>query len=227
MAVPKMNVKDIDRYWERLSNNLAFLSGYLQRKAEYGSRVSERGIQGVVLSAAKRIAKERNLNVDLVSSLCQAVALCFPERGFAELAVIREYLRKNNVDIALDTLEIDAIEHTIHTSGAVVTPELDTLLHKYYSDDESVPEVNLVRFLQKYLNLHRELLRACSFSQSGQTIDAIMKQAEQEYETAYRLLPDPIVLPVPQKIKEEIEERLLTFMEYYDDMHAGIYEAII
>ena len=56
MAVPKMNVKDIDRYWERLSSNLAFLSGYLQRKAEYGSRVSERGIQGVVLSAAKRIA---------------------------------------------------------------------------------------------------------------------------------------------------------------------------
>ena len=150
MAVPKMNVKDIDRYWERLSSNLAFLSGYLQRKAEYGSRVSERGIQGVVLSAAKRIAKERNLNVDLVSSLCHAVALCFPERGFAELAIIREYLRKNNVDIALDTLEIDAIEHTIHTSGAVVTPELDTLLHKYYSDDESVPEVNLVRFLQKY-----------------------------------------------------------------------------
>lgn len=227
MTVIKMNVKDIEQYWERLSENLSYSFYYLQRKAEYGSCVSERGVQYIVLSTAKNIAKEYNMNVNLVSSLCQAVGLCFPTRGFAELAVIKEMIEKNHMDISLETLEIDAIEHVIYQSGATVTPELDLLLHKYYSDDESIPEVNLVRFLQKYLNLHRELLCECSFANSGQVVDEIMKKAEYEYKTSYRLLSDSIAKDVPQNIKEEIEKNMLTFIEFYDDIRSAIYEVMI
>jgi len=226
MSVPKMDVKDIERYWELLSSGMSTLSRSLQGKAEYGSHASERGVQYIVLSTAERIARERNMHVTLVSVLCQAVALCFPARGFAELAVIKEFIKNNNLEIALDTLETDTIEYAIYTSGPIVTPELDMLLHKYYSDDESVPEVNLVRFLQKYLNLHRESLRERSFADSGQAIDAIMKKAEHEYKTAYRLLPDPVVPSVPQNIREEIEEKILQFIEYYP-IGSGIYEAIV
>lgn len=221
-----MNVKDIDQYWERLSVGLSYLFPCLQEKAEYGLCVSERGIQQVVLFAAKKIASECNMNVKLVSALCQAVAICFPARGFAELSVIKEFIKKNNIDIVLDTLEIDTIEYAIYQYGSTVTPELDVLLCKYYSDDESVPEVNLVRFLQKYLNLHRELLRESSFDNLGQVVDVIMKKAKDEYETSYRLLPDPIILSVPQNVKEEIEENIRTFIDFFDDASVGIYEMI-
>lgn len=220
-------VKDINQYWERLSVSLSYFNRFLQRKAEYGSNVSEKGIQGSVLFTAKEIARERNMNEHLVSSLCQAVAYCFPERGLAELNVIKDFIKKNNIDVALDRVEIEAIEYAIYESGAVVTPELDDMLSKYYSNDESAPEVNLVRFLQKYLNLNRNLLCECSFSSSGKVIDEIMKRAKTEYELSYRLLPDVIIQPVPEKVKAEIEGTLLTFIEYNKDEYVGIYEAIM
>ena len=220
-------VKDINQYWERLSVSLSYFNRFLQRKAEYGSNVSEKGIQGSVLFTAKEIARERNMNEHLVSSLCQAVAYCFPERGLAELNVIKDFIKKNNIDVALDRVEIEAIEYAIYESGAVVTPELDDMLSKYYSNDESAPEVNLVRFLQKYLNLNRNLLCECSFSSSGKVIDEIMKRAKMEYELSYRLLPDVIIQPVPEKVKAEIEGTLLTFIEYNKDEYVGIYEAIM
>ena len=220
-------VKDINQYWERLSVSLSYFNRFLQRKAEYGSNVSEKGIQGSVLFTAKEIARERNMNEHLVSSLCQAVAYCFPERGLAELNVIKDFIKKNNIDVALDRVEIEAIEYAIYESGAVVTPELDDMLNKYYSNDESAPEVNLVRFLQKYLNLNRNLLCECSFSSSGKVIDEIMKRAKTEYELSYRLLPDVIIQPVPEKVKAEIEGTLLTFIEYNKDEYVGIYEAIM
>lgn len=227
MSVPKWNVKDLDQYWNRLSANLSYLCRSLQGKAEYGSCVSERGIQSSVLFTAEKIARELSMNVDIVSSLCQAVALCFPERGHAELSIIKEFIKKNNLNIALDTLELDAIEHCVYESGATVTPEFDIVLHKYYSDDETVREVNLVRFLQKYLNLNRNLLSACSFNDSGEIIDGIMKQAKTEFETSYRLLPDPDAVSVAQNIKDEIENKVHEFIEYYkDDISKGIYEVI-
>ena len=152
MSVLKMNVKDIDQYWQRLSDNLSYLINYLKGKTEYGHCISESGIQHIILFTAEKIARESNLNVNLVSALCKAVALCFPTRGVAELNVIKDFIKKN-LDIKLDTFEIDVIEYIIYDSGSIVTPELDIILHKYYSDDESVAEVNLVRFLQKYLNM--------------------------------------------------------------------------
>lgn len=227
MSVQMMNVKDINQYWERLSVSLSYLNRYLQGKAEYGSCVGESGVQRIVLFTAEKIARDCNLNVNLVSVLCQSVALCFPTRGFAELAVIKEFIKKNNMAIALETLEIDAIEYAVYESGSTVTPELDKILHKYYSDDESVPEVNLVRFLQKYLNLNRKLLCGCSFADSGQVVDEIMKRAKDEYEISYRLLPDSIIQPVPQYVKEEIEVNALTFIEYHNDLRIGIYKVII
>ncbi len=227
MAVLKMTVKDIEEYWERLSDNLTYLLHYLKGKAEYGSCAGENGVQHIVLFTAEEIARERSLNVNVVSALCKAVALCFPTRGFAELAVIKEFIQKKNLDIALDTLEIDTIEYIIYDSGSTVTPELDNILHKYYSDDESIAEVNLVRFLQKYLNMNRKLLFECSFADSGRVADEIMKCAKAEYETSYRLLPDTIASPVPQNIKDEIEANIVTFIEFSDDVTAGIYQAIM
>ena len=227
MSVQMMNVKDINQYWERLSVSLSYLNRYLQGKAEYGSCVGESGVQRIVLFTAEKIAKDCNLNVNLVSVLCQSVALCFPTRGFAELAVIKEFIKKNNMAIALETLEIDAIEYAVYESGSTVTPELDKILHKYYSDDESVPEVNLVRFLQKYLNLNRKLLCGCSFADSGQVVGEIMKRAKDEYEISYRLLPNSIIQPVPQNVKEEIEVNALAFIEYHNDLRIGLYKVII
>ena len=223
----KTNVKDINQYWQRLSDNLSYLMHYLKGKAEYGSCASESGVQNIVLFTAEKIARERGMNVNLVSALCKAVALCFPTRGFAELAVIKEYIKKNNLDIDLKTLEIDSIEYIIYDSGSVVTPELDSLLNKYYSDDESVIEVSLVRFLQKYLNMNRELLFECSLADSGYIVDEIMKNAKVEYKTAYRLLPDKIASPVPQNIKDEIEENIVECIEFLGDVNIGIYSAIM
>ena len=227
MSVLKMNVKDMNQYWQRLSDNLSYLMHYLKGKAEYGSCASESGVQNIVLFTAEKIARERGMNVNLVSALCKAVALCFPTRGFAELSVIKEYIKKNNLDIDLKTLEIDSIEYIIYDSGSVVTPELDSLLHKYYSDDESVIEVSLVRFLQKYLNMNRELLFECSLADSGYIVDEIMKNAKVEYKTAYRLLPDKIASPVPQNIKDEIEENIVECIEFLGDVNIGIYSAIM
>ena len=99
MSVLKRNVKDIDQYWERLSKNLSYVFQFLQRKAEYGSCVSESGVQRIVLFTAQKIAREYNLNVNIVSTLCQAVALCFPTRGFAELSVIKEFIKRKSSDI--------------------------------------------------------------------------------------------------------------------------------
>lgn len=230
MAISTMEVIDINKYWERLSASLSTLFSSLQGKAEYGTSASEKGVQSIVLFTAESIARDQNLNVNLVSSLCKAIAVCFPKKGFAELAIIKEFIKSNNVNIALETLEIDAIEYSINFFGSNITPELDMLLHKYYSDDESVPEVNLVRFLQKYLNLHRESLRHCSFSDLGRTVDAIMKKAEYEYKNSYRLLPDPYVTgvtSVPEDVKNEIEENIRLFIKYADTDSSGIYEFII
>ena len=227
MSVLKRNVKDIDQYWERLSKNLSYVFQFLQRKAEYGSCVSESGVQRIVLFTAQKIAREYNLNVNIVSTLCQAVALCFPTRGFAELSVIKEFIKRNNIDIALDTLEIDAIEYDIFEYGLTVTPELDNLLHKYYSNDESIPEVNLVRFLQKYLNMNRKLLFECPFANSGQVVNEIMKRAKEEFEISYRLLPEIIPLSIPQRIKEEIEKDIMISIEFFDDIEEAIYRVII
>lgn len=227
MAVQLRNVKDINQYWERLSVNLSYLNHCLQGKAEFGSCASESGVQRIVLFTANKAARECNLNADFVSVVCQAVALCFPARGFAELAVLKEFIKKNNIAIALETLEIDAIEYALYISGSTVTPELDKILHTYYSDDESVPEVNLVRFLQKYLNLNRKLLCGCSFADSGLVVEEIMKRAKDEYVTSYRLLPNPIIQPVPQNVKEEIEADALSSIEYHKDVRVGLYEVII
>ena len=227
MSVLKMNVKDIDQYWQRLSKDLSYVFHFLQRKAEFGSCVSESGVQRIVLFTAQKIAREYNLNVNLVSALCQAVALCFPTRGFAELSVIKEFIKRNNIEITLDTLEIDAIEYDIYESGLIVTPELDILLHKYYSNDESIPEVNLVRFLQKYLNMNRKLLFECSLANSGQVVDEIMKRAKEEYEISYRLLPEMITSSIPQKIKEEIEKDIAISIEFFNDINVAIYKVII
>ena len=227
MSVLRRTVKDIDQYWQMLSDNLTYLMQYLKGKAEYGSCASESGIQYIVLFTAEKIARESNLNVSLVSALCKAVTLCFPTRGFAELAVIKDFIKKNNLDIDLNILEIDTIEYIISDSGSIVTPELDNILHKYYSDDESIAEVNLVRFLQKYLNMNRNLLLGCSLSDSGHIVDEIMKSAKVEYETSYRLLPDTIASPVPQNIKDEIEENILECIEFLDDINAGIYRVIM
>ena len=227
MSVQIRNVKDTDRYWERLSVNLSYLNRFLRGKAEYGSEADESGVQRGVLFAAEQMAKEHDLNVNLVSALCRAVALCFPTRGLAELAVIKEFINKNNMAISLETLETDAIEYAVDRSGSTVTPELDTILRKYYADDESVSEVNLVRFLQKYLNLNREVLRGCAFSDAGQVVDDIMKRAKEEYEKSYRLLPDPTIPSVPQSVKEEIEGNVSSFIEYHKDICVGIYEVII
>jgi len=228
MSVTKMKVKDIERYWQVLSDSLSHsLLHYLKGKAEYGSCASESGVQHVVLFTAEEIARERNLNVNLVSALCKAVALCFPQRGFAELAVIKEFIKKKNLDMTLDKLEIEAIEYKIYESGCVVTPEFDSILHKFYSDDESIAEVNLVRFLQKYLNMNRRLLFGCSFSDSGHVVDEIMKCAKAEYETSYRLIPDTNASSVPQNIKDEIEANILTYIEFFGDINAGICEAIV
>ena len=97
MSVLKMNVKDIEQYWQRLSKNLSYVFSFLQRKTEYGSCASESGVQRIVLFTAQKIAREHNLNVNIVSSLCQAIALCFPTKGFAELSVIKEFIKRNNL----------------------------------------------------------------------------------------------------------------------------------
>ena len=227
MSVLKMNVKDIDQYWQRLSNNLSYLINYLKGKTEYGHCISESGIQHIILFTAEKIARESNLNVDLVSALCKAVALCFPTRGVAELNVIKDFIKKKNLDIKLDTFEIDVIEYIIYDSGSIVTPELDIILHKYYSDDESVAEVNLVRFLQKYLNMNRKLLLGCSLSDAGHIVDEIMKSAKVEYETSYRLLPDTTVSSVPQNVKDEIEKNIEECIEFLGDINVGIYAVIM
>ena len=167
------------------------------------------------------------MNVNLVSALCKAVALCFPTRGVAELNVIKDFIKKKNLDINLDTFEIDVIEYIIYDSGSIVTPELDIILHKYYSDDESVAEVNLVRFLQKYLNMNRKLLLGCSLSDAGHIVDEIMKSAKVEYETSYRLLPDTTASSVPQNVKDEIEKNIEECIEFLGDINVGIYAVIM
>lgn len=227
MPVIKMSVKDIDKYWERLSSSLTLLLDYLQRKAEYGSNASEKGIQYIVLSTAEKIAREQCLNENLVSALCKAVALCFPAKGFTELAVIKEFIEKKNLDIDLNTLEIDTIEYIIWDSGSTITPELDSILRKYYSNDESIAEVNLVRFLQRYLNMNRKLLFECSFADSGCVVDEIMKRAKAEYEESYRLLPEGVASAVPQNIKDEIEADILASIEFWEDINIGIYRDIM
>lgn len=227
MSVLKMNVKDIDWYWERLSYDLSFVFHYLKGKAEYGSCASESGVQRIVLYTALNIAEEDNMNVNMVSSLCQAVALCFPKRGLAELSFIKEFIKRNDLELALDTLEIDAIEYAVYENGIIVTPELNDLLHKYYSNDESVVEVNLVRFLQKYLNMNRNLLLECSFANAGQVVDEIMKRAKEEFEISYRLLPDVITSSIPQGIKEEIEKDISINIEFFDDINVAIYNVIV
>ena len=75
--------------------------------------------------------------------------------------------------------------------------------------------------------MNRKLLFGCSFADSGRVVDEIMKSAKAEYETAYRLLPDTTASPVPQNIKDEIEANVLTFIEFSDDVNAGIYQAIM
>ena len=76
------------------------------------------------------------------------------------------------------------------------------------------------------MNLNRKLLRECSFADSGQVVAEIMKRAKEEYETAYRLLPDPIIQSLPKNVKNEIEENVLTFIKYHNDIRVGLYEII-
>ena len=75
--------------------------------------------------------------------------------------------------------------------------------------------------------MNRKLLIDCSFANSGQVVDEIMKCAKAEYETSYRLLPDTIPSPVPQNIKAEIEKEITEYIDYFDDVHAAIYESIM
>ena len=75
--------------------------------------------------------------------------------------------------------------------------------------------------------MNRKLLFECSFADSGRVADEIMKCAKEEYETSYRLLPETIASPVPQNIKDEIEANIVTFIEFSDDVNAGIYQAIM
>ena len=58
MAVLKMTVKDIEEYWERLSDNLTYLLHYLKGKVEYGSCAGENGVQHIVLFTAEEIARD-------------------------------------------------------------------------------------------------------------------------------------------------------------------------
>ena len=228
METKKMQVRDIEAYWERLSEHLSFYHNFLQRKSEYGSCASEAGVQWIVLSTAESIAREHGLHVNMVSCLCQAVSFCFPKRGYAELCVIKDLIRKNGWDIPLSTLEIDAIEYFIdHRVGSTVTPELDALLKAYYSEDESVPEVNLVRFLQKYLRLHRAALQEGSILQAGQVTGEIMEQARKAYETDYRLLPDPPAPALPPEVLAKIEEYVNVFVDYYKDAYKGVYRVVV
>ena len=110
--------------------------------------------------------------------------------------------------------------------GNVVTPQLDELLRKYYSDDESVEEVNLVRFLQKYLNIHREELKTVSAYEAGKTVGSIMDRVEYEYETSYRLLPNYVPMIVPQGVRDRIIKDLREFIEWEGSEVTGIYKCV-
>ena len=226
MAVPIYTVKNLDSYWERTAYWLEIHDSALQNRAEYGSGCGERGIQKAVLYTAVKLARKHDLNQNIVSSLCLATGRCFPLRGLAELAVIKEYIRENMTDIPLDTFEVDTIEHGMDHTGDMVTPQLDELLRKYYSDDESVTEVNLARFLQKYLNLHRHELESVSIYNAGKYIGSIMDRAENEYETAYRLLPDYVPPEVPQHVRDKIIKDLLSYMEWEKGETTAIYKYI-
>lgn len=226
MSVHLYEVKDIKKYWEFCAKNLEMTQTiYLRNKAEYGLDCSERGVQMCVLSSAERLARKYKLNENIVFVICTLVGCCFPKRGFAEMAVIKEYVRENITDVSLNTFEIDVIEYILDKIGNVVTPQLDELLHKYYSDDTTVAEVNLVRFLQKYMNMHREELKLISIYEAGHSIGEIMKRAESEYETSYRLLPnyDPPV--VPKNIRDQIVKELREFIEY-EGLPGGIYDFV-
>ena len=204
MAVPLYTVKNLDEYWERTAYWLGFHESALQSKAEYGCAISERGVQNVVLSTARKLAKAHRLNIDIVSLLCLATGRCFPDHGHAEMAVIKDDIRKNRADVPLDTFEVDTIEYGLDHQGNMVTPQLDELLRKYFAEDESVAEVNLVRFLQKYLNMNRDELKEISIYEAGKVIDGIMDRAVHEYETSYRLLPDFVPPAIPPHIREQI-----------------------
>ena len=226
MVVRLMNVENIDSYWKRVSQSLSLGDSFLRGKAEYDSVCSELGIQKGVLYAADRQARKHGLNPDIVSVLCQATGYCFPNRGHAEMAVIKEFITENKLNIPLDTFEVDAIEYNLYNMGNVVTPQLDELLRKYYSDDESVEEVNLVRFLQKYLNINREELKAVSAYEAGKTVGNIMDRAEYEYETSYRPLPNYVPIVVTQGVRDQIIKDLREFIEWEGSEVTGIYKCV-
>lgn len=90
----------------------------------------------------------------------------------------------------------------------------------------SVLKMN-VKDIDQYWQRLSDNLSGCSLSDAGHIVDEIMKSAKVEYETSYRLLPDTIASPVPQNIKDEIEEYILECIEFLDDINAGIYAVII
>ena len=106
MVVRLMNVENIDSYWKHVSQSLSLGDSFLRGKAEYGSVCSELGIQKGVLYAADRQARKHGLNPDIVSVLCRATGYCFPNRGHAEMAVIKEFITENKLNM-LDAIDAD------------------------------------------------------------------------------------------------------------------------
>ena len=78
----------------------------------------------------------------------------------------------------------------MYKQGGVVTPELYDLLRKYYSGDESVPEVGLVRYLQRYLDENRALLHGGA-EDAGRAAEQILLRAAETYESGRPSLPEP------------------------------------
>lgn len=239
--VELMNVKDLDRYYERLNIGISMSTMWstLQTKSEYGSDKSEKGYQQVGRTMAGNIARGLQLNPDLAEVLTMCKGAFFPIKGKQGKKCIMQYMKEHNMQMSEADLARNFIEYDLEQSGNVITPEFDGLLRELFDETTPprTPEVQIARICSESIEgIKRiennstlkpvDLLYSFSKDIENESIKAGKPTPSAKLQTMLQRVP-PETDEISDEERRKIYEDLDTFVAYAEEnKFDGIYSYI-
>lgn len=227
---------ELDKYYERLCTTLEYAQMWqsLQSKAEVGSDRSEKGYQVIAKSMSGRIARSLGYNGNKAEVISMCVGSYFPQYGMEGKRIIEKYISQKGLDIEPSTLAIDCIEHSISVDDAVAV-DLDEALKAYFANDNTIPEVEIVRISQNTIDAVKKI-ESLSNVNGGDLLykvseDIIEQSREKGRPTPSDKLNEMLKsLPEQERTKltdEDIRQMVKVLNQYVNDFgREGVYEYI-
>ena len=236
-----MNVKDIEKYYERLNIGITMSNMWnsLQTKSEVGLDKSEKGYQQIAKTMAGNIARGMNIDSNLAECLTMCNGSFFPAYGNEGKRIILQFMNDKGIRMSEADLARNYVEYDLYNSGNIITPEFDQYLQELfdYTKEPSTPEVKLARLCGKTISSIKNIEMNSKINQID-LLYSLTKDVEKNCINSGNLIESSKIQEMMRSIpehnielsdtrKKKIYDDLTAFMEYFDEEAVnGIYEYI-